>query len=114
MQKGNSTALCLWCTLLPECADVHIQQHINRKYLNLCLPLYYYAKVLVELEKKNTKNEFSCVMAMPIRPIFYLKFLESFFEKFWTFLVLYLGSGYMTISCATDGFKSPVTPHAYE
>ena len=38
-------------TLLPEGTDVHIQQHIHQKDLILCLPLYYYAKVLVELEK---------------------------------------------------------------
>ena len=31
--------------------DVHIQQHIYQKDLNLCLPLYYYAKVIALLEK---------------------------------------------------------------
>ena len=40
------------CTLLPEATDVHIQQQIHQKDLNLCLPLYYYGKVIVELEKK--------------------------------------------------------------
>ena len=34
--------------------DVHIQQHIYQKDLNLCLPLYYYAKVIVVLEKTQT------------------------------------------------------------
>ena len=49
------------CTLLPKGTDEHIQQHIHQKDLNLCLPLYYYAKVSVELEK-NTNKEFNCVM----------------------------------------------------
>ena len=35
-------------------ADVHIQQHIYQKDLNLCLPLCYYAKVIVVLEKIQT------------------------------------------------------------
>ena len=35
-------------TLLPEGTDVHIQQHIRQKDLNLCLLLYYYGKVIVE------------------------------------------------------------------
>ena len=38
------------CTHLPEGADVHIQQHTHQKDLNLFLPLYYYGKVIVELE----------------------------------------------------------------
>ena len=49
------------CTVLHKGIDVHIQQHIHQKDLNLCLPLYYYAKVSVELEK-NTNKEFNCVM----------------------------------------------------
>ena len=40
------------CTLLPEGTDVHTQQYIYRKNLNLYLPLYYYGKVIVELKKK--------------------------------------------------------------
>ena len=36
---------------LPKGAGAHIQQHIYQKDLNFCLPLYYYAKVIVELEK---------------------------------------------------------------
>ena len=39
--------------ILPEDTDVHIQLHIYQKYLNLCLTLYYYAKVIVELENKH-------------------------------------------------------------
>ena len=34
-------------TLLPEGTDVHIQQHIHQKHFNLCLPLSYYGKVIV-------------------------------------------------------------------
>ena len=44
------------CTLPPEGADVYIQQHIHQKDLNLCLPLHDYAKVIVELEKTQTRN----------------------------------------------------------
>ena len=48
------------CTLLPEGTDIQIQQHIQQKDLNLCLPLYYYGKVIVELEK-NTNKEFNSI-----------------------------------------------------
>ena len=44
------------CTLLPEGKDVHIQQHIHQRDLNLFLPLYYYGKVIVELEKTQIRN----------------------------------------------------------
>ena len=44
------------CTLLPEDLDVHIQQHIQQKNLNLFLPLYYYGKFIVELEKTQARN----------------------------------------------------------
>ena len=37
--------------LLSQCTDVHIQQHIHKNVLNLCLPLYYYGNVVVKLEK---------------------------------------------------------------
>ena len=47
------------CTLLPKGTDVHIKQRIHQKDLNLCLPLYYYGKVIVELEK-NANMEFNC------------------------------------------------------
>ena len=43
------------CTL-PEGTDVHIRQYIHQKDLNLFLPLYYYAKVIAELEKTQTRN----------------------------------------------------------
>ena len=46
--------------ILPEGTDVHIQQHIHQKDLNLFLTLYYYGKVYVELEK-NTNKEFDYV-----------------------------------------------------
>ena len=44
------------CALLPEGTDVHIQQHIHQKDLNFCLPLCYYGKVIVELEKTQLSN----------------------------------------------------------
>ena len=44
------------CTLLSETKDVHIQQHIHKKDLNLCLPQYYYRKAIAELEKTQTRN----------------------------------------------------------
>ena len=50
---------------------LHVQQYIHQKDLNLCLPLYYYAKVIVELEKNK---EFNCVVVLMIRPSRTLKF----------------------------------------
>ena len=91
MQKGNSTALCLWCTLLPECADVHIQQHINRKYLNRCLPLYYYAKVLVELKKKKKYKKwiqlrYAYAYQTNLLLKNFLKVSLKSFESFWFYI----------------------------
>ena len=60
--------VCLWIycaprkksyTVLPEGTDIHIQQHNHQKDLNPCLSLYYYGKVIGELE--NTNKEFNCV-----------------------------------------------------
>ena len=42
------------CNLLPDDIDVHIQEHIHQKGLNL--PLYYYGKLIVELKKIQTRN----------------------------------------------------------
>ena len=42
--------------LLSVDTHVHIQQHIHQKDLNLCLALHYYAKVVVELKKTQTRN----------------------------------------------------------
>ena len=36
--------------------DIHIQQHIHPKDLNLCLTSYDYVNVIDELEKTQTKN----------------------------------------------------------
>ena len=47
-------------TVLPEGTDIHIQQHNHRKGLNPFLSLYYYGKVIVELEN-NTNTKFNCV-----------------------------------------------------
>ena len=43
-------------TLLPEGTDIHIQQQNHQKNLHLCLSQYYYGKVIVELEKTQTRN----------------------------------------------------------
>ena len=43
-------------TFVAEGTDVHMEQHIHQKELNLCLPLYYNAKVLVELGKTQARN----------------------------------------------------------
>ena len=43
-------------TILPEEADVHIQQPIRQKDLNLYLASFDCAKVIDELEKTQTKN----------------------------------------------------------
>ena len=48
------------CTLPSEGTDVHIQQYNHQKDLNLCLSLYYFGRVIVELEK-NTNKDFNCV-----------------------------------------------------
>ena len=39
-----------------EGTDVHIQQHIHQKGLNICLTSFYYAKIVVELENSQTRN----------------------------------------------------------
>ena len=44
------------CTLLHEGTDVHIQKHNHQKDLNLCMTLYYYAKVTAKLGKTQTRN----------------------------------------------------------
>ena len=84
------------CTLLPESRDVHIQQHIYQKDLNLCLPLY---KVIVELGKTQTRNS-TVFMLLIIWSNSTLKFLFLFgfneclwaifsllsFENFWFYI----------------------------
>ena len=47
-------------TLLPEGTDIHIKQHNHWKDVNLCLSLYYYGKVVDELEN-STNKEFNFV-----------------------------------------------------
>ena len=54
MVPGVNILLCprkKKCTLLPECTDVHIQQHNHQKDLNLFRSLFYHCKGVVELEK---------------------------------------------------------------
>ena len=40
-----------------EGTDVHIQQHIHRKYLNLCLTSYQFAKVIMNWKKSKQGNQ---------------------------------------------------------
>ena len=47
-------------TLFPDGTDILIQKHNHQKDLHHCLLLYYYGKVIAELEKTATK-EFNCV-----------------------------------------------------
>ena len=94
------------CTLLPEGTDVHTQQHIYRKNLNLYLPLYYYGKVIVELKKKQQGNG-TCDMTkqlfrIPISFRFQLMSLSNLFLKFGKFLVLYLDYGCFTFDFITE------------
>ena len=42
--------------ILLEGTDVHIQQYIHQKDLNLCLTSFDYAKVIDKLEKSQISN----------------------------------------------------------
>ena len=64
-------------TLPPEGTDINIQQHNHRKDLNPCLSLYYYGKVIVELENTQTRN-LTVFMVFVIWPSSTLKFLFAF------------------------------------
>ena len=62
---------------LPEGKNLHIQQLIHHEDLNLCLPLYCYGKVIVELEETQTRNS-TGFMVLVIWPNRTLKFLFDF------------------------------------
>ena len=53
----------------------HIQQHNHQKDLNPCLSLYYYGKVIVELEKNTSLTVFTVFVIWPSST---LKFLFVF------------------------------------
>ena len=103
------------CILHTEGTSIHIQQHIHQKDLNLCLPLYYYDKVIAELEK-NTNKEFNCVYSAcnltkqqfetPVCFWFELMSLNKLFLKHEKLVVLYLGCG-----CITFNFTTQMTLH---
>ena len=108
------------CTLLSKGTDVHIQQHIYQRDLHLCLQLYYYGKVIVELEKTQTRN-LTVLMVLVIWPSSTLEFLFFWFQlnslsnlflKFGKFLVLYLGCGCMKFQ-NIDDFTSSLS-YAHE
>ena len=44
----------------PQGQELLIQHHIHKRDLNLCLPLYYYGKAIIEFEKTQIGN-FDCV-----------------------------------------------------
>ena len=68
-------------------------QHIHEKDLNLCLPLYYYGMLIVDLKK--TQKVFNCVYGacnmtkwyfeIPIYFWFQLMSLRNLFHKSGTF-----------------------------
>ena len=108
------------CTLLSKGTDVHIQQHIYQRDLHLCLQLYYYGKVIVELGKTQTRN-LTVLMVLVIWPSSTLEFLFFWFQlnslsnlflKFGKFLVLYLGCGCMKFQ-NIDDFTSSLS-YAHE
>ena len=84
--------------ILPKRTDLHIQQHIHQKHSSLLLTFYDYAKVIVELEKKQANKEFGCVMVFIIRQSRTFQFVFGFneclwenfsllnFEKFWLYI----------------------------
>ena len=98
--------------------DVHIQQLIHQKDLNICLPSYYYARVIVQLLWENTNKKFRYVMLFIMRPSSILRFQFFFFlvsmnvseqfflTKFSKFLVLYL-----VCTCMTFDFTSKITSY---
>ena len=95
------------CKKISDDIDVHIQEHIHQKGLNL--PLYCYGKLIVELEKIQTRNltTFMVLVLWPsstLKFLFFLRFqlmsLSNFFLKFGTF------------DFTTDDFTSPLT-HAH-
>ena len=87
----------------------HSEAHSSKRFKPL--PLYYYSKATVELEK-NTNKELSCVYVacnltkkhfeIPICFWFQLMSLSSLFLKFGKSLVLNLGCDYMTFNFATQ------------
>ena len=102
-----------------EGTDAHIQQNIHQKDLDFCLPLYFYAKVIVELEKTQTRNSTVLYMVLIIRPSSTLKsqFVFGFnecsilvissllrFENFWCYINLGCG-------CMTDYMKQMTLSH---
>ena len=108
-------------TFLPEGTDVHIQQHINQKDLNLC-----YIMLLCQgccWIGKNINNKFSCVMVLIVRPSSTLKFQFIFgfneylweivsllnFVNFWFIFGLWMHI-YDFWLCDTNDFKLPLTP----
>ena len=92
------------CNLLPEDKDVHIQEQIHQKGLNL--PLYYYGKFIVELEKIQTRN-LTVFMVIVLWPSSTLKFLGFLRFQLMSMSNLFLKFG--TFNFTTDDFTSPLT-----
>ena len=92
---------------LPESINIHIQRLIYQKYLNLCLLLYYYGKVIFELEKTQARNStvFIVLVIWPSSTSYFL-FVFGFNECLQVFffliklrkcLVFYLDCGCLTL-----------------
>ena len=96
-------------TFLPEGIDVHIQQHIHQKDLNLCLTSYDYVKVIDELEK-NTNKKFSCVMVFIIRRSSTFQFIFGFNESLWVSGSIFGLWLYEFWFYNTNDFESLLTP----
>ena len=107
---------------VPESINIHIQRLIYQKYLNLCLLLYYYGKVIFELEKTQARNStvFIVLVIWPsstLNFLFVLGFNEClqvffFLIKFRKYLVFYLDCGCLTFNFLDnlDDFISLLTP----
>ena len=108
------------CTILTEGTDLHIQQHIHQKNINLFLTSCYYTKIIVDLEKIQTNStmQWNFVVRPSSKFQFAFGFNESvrifFLIKFWKIIVLYLGCGCMTFDFTTQITSSYLLPHADE
>ena len=80
---------------------VHIQQHIHQNDVIICLALYYYGNVIVELEKQIRNLAVFMVLIILIlyhkmlvsstlKFVFVYGFNECLWATFWKFLILYL------------------------
>ena len=103
-------------TILPECRDVHTQQHIHQKDLNLCLT-YDSAKLLMNGRKHKQGIQLFLVFLMRPSSSFQLVFgfnecplSNLFLEHFW-FCIRVLVYDFWFYN--TNDFKSLLTPYQW-